>query len=712
MKKVYRPIHDGSPTLLSYGADNWKWLVHVDGTVEWKPGPEPPDVQLPFDDRLCDFIVRCNGERLKPTKNPPLPAGMKPWMPVTTLKSSGDAVMRSFVAPNGARRGVFVSTVEVGGKAQTSLSLAFRRNRHQDAAAELVSEGSKVLVMDGERLMAIVDCEGLPGWTTQLSGGRLELAGSSKGAVTVAVPGWDAARGDLELRQVDVPALEKGFVAYWNAFAAEGMQIELPDKLLSDIIQASRVRCLVDARNREEGAKLAPWIAEIHYGPLESEANTIVRGMALMGHSDFTEKCLDYFIGLYNPSGFLTTGYTVVGTGWHLWSLGEAYELHPDPAWLKGHSDDVARVCRWVVAQRHKTMKLIDGEKPPQYGLFTPGVIADWNAFQYYFYSNGTYCAGLEAAGRALKAIGHPEADGFIKEAKAYRKDIAAAYHRTQELTPAVPLQDGTWVPGQPSQVHCPGPLSGYYPGDDASRSWCYDVEIGAHNLVQQGVLPPNGKDSYELSDYSEDSWYLRNGWGDFPASESTKDWFNLGGFAKVQPYYARMQEVYAMRDDVKPFVRGYFNMIASLVDPCNLTIWEHFARYGAPDKTHETGVFLQQTRFMLVKERGEELWLAPMATCNWLKDGMSFGVSSAPTFFGDVSYRITSHVRSGYIEAVVDPPARRAPKAIVLRLRHPAGLRMKSVTVNGKPWKDFDAKLEVVRVTPGMGRLTVKAVY
>ncbi|MDR3689451.1 MAG: hypothetical protein P4L46_08745, partial [Fimbriimonas sp.] len=364
-------------------------------------------------------------------------------------------------------------------------------------------------------------------------------------------------------------------------------------------------------------------------------------------------------------------------------------------------------------AQRRKTMKLdASGNRPPQYGLMTPGVIADWNAYQYYFYSNGTYCAGLEAAGRALKQLGRGDGDVFLREARSYRNDIVRAYRWAQALTPATALQNGAWVAGQPSQVHCPGPLSEFYAGEDGSRSWCYDVEVGAHNLIQQGILPADGADSREIADYLEDVMFLKDGWGDYPAAESQKDWFDLGGFAKVQPYYGRLTEVYAMRDDVKPFIRSYFNMIASLVDPSNLTIWEHFDHMGAPDKTHETGVFLQQSRFMLLKERGDQLWLAPFVTSNWMKDGMSVEVEHAPTFFGPVGYRIVSHVAHGTIEAIVDATGIRTASSIVLRLRHPKGLPMRKVIVDGKNWRRFDSIKETVTLRPKQGVMRVQAFY
>src|SRR5690606_25800022 len=113
-------------------------------------------------------------------------------------------------------------------------------------------------------------------------------------------------------------------------------------------------------------------------------------------------------------------------------------------------------------------------------------------------------------------------------------------------------------------------------------------------------------------------------------------------GFAKVQPYYARTGEVYAMRDDIKPFVRTYFNSAMSLVNREDLSLWEHFMN-GAYNKTHETGYFLHQSRLMLVQERGNELWLAPFITNQWLRDGMEVKVTQAPTTFGIVDYTIAS---------------------------------------------------------------------
>ena len=176
-------------------------------------------------------------------------------------------------------------------------------------------------------------------------------------------------------------------------------------------------------------------------------------------------------------------------------------------------------------------------------------------------------------------------------------------------------------------------------------------------------------------------------------------DWFNRGGFAKLQPHYARTADIHALRDDVRPFIRTYFNTFPVLLNRENLTFWEHLNHGGAWNKTHESAWFLQMTRTMLLTERGDELWLAPFVTTHWLQPGMHVSVTRAPSRFGPVSYTAGSAAADGYIEAVIQPPTRRPPARIVLRVRHPDGKPMRSVTVDAQPHIDFEAAAQLVYI-------------
>ena len=150
---------------------------------------------------------------------------------------------------------------------------------------------------------------------------------------------------------------------------------------------------------------------------------------------------------------------------------------------------------------------------------------------------------------------------------------------------------------------------------------------------------------------------------------------------------------------------------LSTLINEENLSLWEHFHNAGAWNKTHETGWFLCQTAMMFVMERGDELWLAPMITNRWLEDGKNVTVRNAPTRFGSVDYSIVSHANDGRIEASIEPPKRNPPKQIVIRIRHPQGKIMKSVTVDGKPYADFDPITETIRLSStGQPMIRVRA--
>ena len=431
------------------------------------------------------------------------------------------------------------------------------------------------------------------------------------------------------------------------------------------------------------------------------------------GQTDFAQRSLDFFLKLCNKEGFITTGYTLVGTGEVLWTLGEHYDRTRDRVWMKKVAPEVARICQWVIRQREKTKRPdARGRKVPEYGLMPPGVTADWDRFAYRLFNDAQFYAGLAATGRVLADVGDPAAASIERDAKQYREDIVRAYRWAQARAPVVRLDNGQWVPGDPSLLDCPGRVEDFLPAEDGDRTWCYSIEAGADHLPVNRVLDPAVKETDWMVNYLEDVQFLRSGWGEYPEASNRKDVFCFGGFAKLQPYYCRIAELHALRDDVKPFIRSYFNCIPTLVSGENLSFWEHFHNTGAWNKTHETGWFLCQTRTMFVGERGDELWLAPFVTNHWMKEGQKVSVRNAPTCFGKVGYTIASHVVKGEIEAVVQIAREMHRQEVVLRLRHPEGKPMQSVTVQGQPHKDFDAKKETITFEPSGGNVTIRAEY
>jgi len=731
MVRARNPIQDNGPTMISLACDNHKFVVHREGTVQFASSPDRADQMQVYPMKCVSEIVPSFGSGRNEGLKRHLDGGWLP-VPVTSVTAGGvEYRERAFVVaydeeaaegntswlnPRPLCAIEFTMENVSSHPAEPSLSLAFVADAEKRLPAAVSLAGCRAIAASAGRLLASFDASEANGVGLEVKDGTLHVQGRlpphTVSRCYLYIPGWAMKPEENTLLGGGAGLLAK-VRTYWERVVAAAMQIELPDPFLMDLIRASQVHCLIAARNEADGQRIAPWIASMVYGPLESEANSVIRGMDLMGHDEFARRSLDFFVRRYDPAGFLTTGYTLMGTGWHLWSLGEHYGLTRDGDWMKRVAPDVARACRWIARQREKTKRLDPhGEKMPECGLVPPGVQADWNAFAYHFSLEGYYYGGLRHAAEALAAIGHPDGSPLLEGAEQFRREILRAYGWTRSRAPVFPLKNGTWVPEYPGQVHCPGPTSAFFPGEDGNRSWAYDVELGAHQMVPQGILEPKSDDVTHMMDHMEDVQFLSDGLFDYPAAESEKDWFNRGGFSKVQPYYCRNAEIYALRDDVKPFIRSYFNTLASMVNTENLSFWEHFHNAGAWNKTHETGYFLQQTRFTLVMERGDELWIAPLVTSNWMRDGMVVAVRNAPTRFGKLSYRIASHVRSGFIEAVIEPPTRPQPRELVIRLRHPEGKRIKAVAVNGAPHADFDASREIVRIQTPAGRITVKAEY
>ncbi len=728
MAGLHDPVQEQGPTLLSLPADNRKFIVERTGTVRWDDRPEVVDCadHAPAEAYRCSATVRFG----EPTEPPTERELADLTCLALELRGQSGAVrytMRSLVAPlraatgssgenstdgsaatsfNDLRRepvvGELLLTAENSGAVPAAASFQLEFGHPAGVVSAIARDGSaRATITVDDAVLAWIDAE--RGTLVQPLGNRCTLRTpllpGARTTCRVVLPRWNVRSAEPE-RVPDSTTLVENARGAWQPFLAEQTQIDVPDPLLDRLIDASIVHCLAAARAPAAG-RIAPWIASMAYGPLESEAQSVVRGMQSLGMTSFAGPSLRWFADQIDPRGLLTTGYTTMGTGWYLWTLGEYGQLFEPTDWLREVAPDVVRACHWIMRERRKTMVVdASGSKVPEYGLMPPCALADWNVYAFYFYANANYCAGLREAAVALAMVGDANAAEIAADAEVYRKDLLRAFRWAAARAPVVALRDGSSVPYYPTHVYSHGPIEDLYPGEDAGRSWCYDVEAGAIHLIALGILDPHSSAADGMLQHLEDVQFLRDGWFAYPARENTKDAFLFGGFAKVQPYYARTVETYAGRDDVKAFVRSYCNTIPTLLNREDLSLWEHFHANGAWNKTHETGYFLQQTRTLLLTERGDELWLAPFVPANWLTDGKRISVRGAPTRFGPVSYVIRSHVVAanatngvdgGFVEATIDPPARRSPARIVLRLRHPEGRPIRSVTIDGHADTQFD---------------------
>jgi hypothetical protein len=182
-----------------------------------------------------------------------------------------------------------------------------------------------------------------------------------------------------------------------------------------------------------------------------------------------------------------------------------------------------------------------------------------------------------------------------------------------------------------------------------------------------------------------------------------------------ILPKASHNANIFLLQDDVPNFLRYLLNSYAAMV-AADGKLWEawHLSNFdpcSAPDNG-TAGWFMENFRDLLVMEQGRALWIARATPRVWLEQGKRIAVKNAPTYFGPLAYEIVSDVDHGRITATVEVPSRAAPQTVLLRLRHPKMAAMKSVTVNGREWSDFDAAKEVVRLHGVQGSVKVEAAY
>jgi hypothetical protein len=180
------------------------------------------------------------------------------------------------------------------------------------------------------------------------------------------------------------------------------------------------------------------------------------------------------------------------------------------------------------------------------------------------------------------------------------------------------------------------------------------------------------------------------------------------------EPVYNQQATTYLLRDEPKPAIRAFYSMMACAFSHSVFEPVEHrwgWPQYFGPPSTD--GAWFELYRNMLIRESDDTLVLAQAAPRAWLENGKRIEVQRAPTYYGPLSFAIESRAQVGEITATIEVPQRKQPAALLVRFRHPQEQAIRSVTMNGQAWADFDNQQEWVRLPkPAPGRWVVTAKY
>jgi len=525
------------------------------------------------------------------------------------------------------------------------------------------------------------------------------------------------------LRGRDFDADQKRVAAYWEALTEPGMRITTPEPWINDFHKAHLRHLLVNCYKELDSDRLHAHVGTFIYGVYPNESCMMISDLDRRGYTDEARRCLDTFLhyqgtvqflgdyqskkGMFYGAGGHETGHYNKSHGYVLWNMAEHWRNTRDRAWMAQAAPKLVEACDWVVRERQATMTVRpDGTRPIEYGFLPAGSLEDIRDFWYWLATNSATVWGFDALADALADFGHPEADRLLREAKAYHDDVMRGLTESRIITPVVRLRDGTCVPKYPSRLYERGRCHG----------WIRETLEGSIFLPAYGLIGPDKVESkWILQDY-EDNLYISDRYGyQIPVFENF--WFSRGGFS-MQSNLLDGPLPYLHRDEIQHYVRACLNGFASTFYPEIRMCAEH----ALPELGYAAGDFFKSSdeaqwnywlRLMFVYEREDELHLGRAIPRYWLSQGERIGIERAVTYFGPISWTMTSDIDAGQITAVVTPPTRNPPETIYMRFRHPQAKPIQSVEVNGLPYDRFDVEKEWV-VLPGSaeGKQTIVVTY
>jgi hypothetical protein len=523
------------------------------------------------------------------------------------------------------------------------------------------------------------------------------------------------------------------------------MQVEVPSERLTAQWNLGVWHLLRHCQKQPRNGRL--WFNDHPYGILGAETYLVLAALDVMGSHQAAADGFDQWISLPmdpsskghhewalpdRPNGLFTEGHGCLthavgppGVGGHMdgvhafgpgsigWALTEHYWLTGDTEWLRASAPRIKANAEWMLRQRRVAASLVPGGDRLWCRGLQPAlqVTPDSGGLWMQFYEcEGYYWASVSRFAATLSVI-DPEGGARLQaEAEAYRQDLRAAVDRSIALSPVVPVRDGTFHSVIPFACYVRGLGTGAWgwqrdgSGEHVGPMYWETVQSAAALISPAGLLPANDVRVQGYLDVLEDRLLLEN------PRVGQRDWFQAGW--QHQAGLERTANLHLAGDDAPCFLRTLLNGYAIDILPNEGYIFNEHATHGPPDKIFEEAAFLERFRGMLVQEDGPNLWLARATPRAWLESGKKISVRNAPTHFGTVDFEIVSDVSRGRITATLKMPARQPATPVWLRLRHPQSAPIRSVTVNGQDYLDFDPAREAVKLHGLAGNVRVEARY
>jgi hypothetical protein len=532
------------------------------------------------------------------------------------------------------------------------------------------------------------------------------------------------------------------------------MQVQLPDQRWTDAWRAASFQL----RSRTGYEALAFEGARTAHGMdlagLHDEADKLyqhfLKAPGAKSDGDYTDGdgSLEWAKGMKHDMGYEQDG-THASTGRLLFGMADRYFLTGDKEWFQRNRARMQAAADWIIRQRNSYMKDIPNRRDLLVaGLMPPCMLGDYSLpscdWRWYYSDNAFALQGLQRFADVISEFDPDAGRKYNNEADAFRKDLRQAVDREAALSPVRLGRDGMYHNFIPQTPYTRGaiismelgtlqrpqgdifigalPLAEPFAALDAGDARMVDTltvmeEIGSSPKVTAYVQIPSIANTLNVMEEIVAS--VKAAWEPEESRKTTDSSTNDAWFWNYYggsfPKASHTANIYLLQDDVPNFLRFFMNSYA-LMPGSDGKLWEcgrlgQYTNCDSPDNG-TAGWFLENFRNLLVMEEGQSLWIARATPRAWLEQGQKISVKNAPTYFGTLAYEIVSDADNGKITATVEIPSRKPPQGVIVRFRHPQTASLKSVTVNGQAWNDFDAIKEIIRLHDVNGSVEVEAVY
>jgi len=399
------------------------------------------------------------------------------------------------------------------------------------------------------------------------------------------------------------------------------------------------------------------------------------------GYIDF------YFTNYVRDDGSIDSRGPETGQyGLMLAALAKYYNHSKDAQLILKHRQKIQGIVNLFYSLREESKKV--PPEDPSYGIIRGWSEHDsslrenpYGLIQPFFSNSADACRGFVDMGQVFQEIGRmiankalaAEGARMVREAGEMKQDLFTGIRKTMRTNvtpPYLPPVAGDKMSMWRERVHSEMMQSGVLTRDMAAAITRFHAE-GGSRLVSRGS-------------------FLYSGYG---YGVLQHDWVR----EFLLSYYSIMAHGYS---------RGTWTSVESAALDMST-----YAPYCTPSQL----LIPVLTKWMLVFEDPNEpvLWLAKATPGQWLENGKRISISGAPTRFGTVGYEFRSEIGKGKVFGTVSLPPGPSGPTVNIRIRVPGDRKMRSVTVNGKPWKDFDPAGNIVILPPATsGRVILEVSY